>query len=236
MEKPLFLLLSRTQTPEIEKKIRSLVKAGIDAYAIIDNEPVSGKRFITYSDEFMKERGWTNHMSYSKLPITAWDKATYHAFKSGKEYTWLCEDDVYWNTPKVVQHFYNHASKADLIAYPLAPSYDEHPKWFHWSKVELLTPKKKYWMATYNQFCRVSHRLLEKMHELSLKRKRLYFHEGMFATLCNINGWTIQYLNELRIQELFVQFHWGKTYTSEQVKELIKEHGHILIHPVKIEI
>lgn len=232
----MFLLLSRTQTPEIEQKIRCLVKRGIDAYAIIDDGPVSGKRFITYSDEFMKEQGWTNHMSHRTLPITAWDKATYHGWKSGSEFVWLCEDDVYWNTTKVVKHFYDIKNKSDLIAYPLAPSYDETPKWLHWPKVELLTPQKKYWTATFNQFCRVSHRLLEKMHELSLKRKRLYFHEGMFATLCNLNGWTIQYLNQIRIQELYINIRWDKPYTSEQVKELIKEHKHVLLHPVKISI
>ena len=59
----MFLLISRTQTPEIEKKIRSLVRAGIDAYAIIDDGPTSGSRFITYPDEFMKHHYWTNHMS-----------------------------------------------------------------------------------------------------------------------------------------------------------------------------
>jgi hypothetical protein len=229
----LFLLITRTQNEDVEKKIRSLVRAGIDAYAIVDDAPVSGKRFITYPDELMKESGWTNHMSYKSLPITGWDKATYHAYHSGSDYVWFCEDDVYWNTPRVIQHFYNHQSKADLIAYPLAPSYTEHPHWYHWSKIEIITPKKKFWSATYNQFCRVSRRVLVEMHKLSEKRKRLFFHEGMFATICRMNGWPIQYLDEIRIQELLVKFHWGKSYTPEQIKELIKENGHVLLHPVK---
>jgi hypothetical protein len=229
----IFLLISRRQTSAIESKIRSLVYAGIDAYAIIDDGPVSGKRFITYPDELMKSSGWTNHMSYKELAITGWDKATYHAYYSGSDYVWLCEDDVYWNTSKVIKKFYEHSSKADLIAYPLAESYNEYPNWYHWSKVQLITPKKKLWMSTYNQFSRVSRRVLEEMHKLSLERKRLFFHEGMFATICRIHGWTIQYLNDLKIPDLYINFYWGKSYTPEQVKQLIKEYSNILIHPVK---
>jgi hypothetical protein len=231
----MFLLISRTQTPEIEKKIRSLVHAGIDAYAIIDDGPISGKRFITYSDEFMKQHYWTNHMSPKRLPITGWDKATFHAYLVGhnEKHVWICEDDVYWDTTKVLLHYTDLKSDADLIAYPLAPSYNDVPNWYHWSKVHMLTPTKKYWAATFNQLCRVSRRILVEMYELSQKRKRLYFHEGMFATICKMNGWTIQYLDEIPIQDLYVHFRWDKPYTAEQIKELIKEHKHVLIHPVK---
>jgi hypothetical protein len=90
--------------------------------------------------------------------------------------------------------------------------------------------------ATFNQLCRVSRRILVEMYELSQKRKRLYFHEGMFATICKMNGWTIQYLDEVRIQDLYVHFRWDKPYTPEQVKELIKEHKNVLIHPVKFNL
>jgi hypothetical protein len=236
MEKPLFLLITRTQTPEIEKKIRSLVHAGIDAYAVVDDEPVSGKRFLTMTNESMKQLGWTHHMSRKIHTITAWDKATYLAYKSGREHVWISEDDVYWNTVSIPKYFKNMNSKADLIAFPLAPSYDEVPDWYHWDKVAMLTPQKKYWTATFNQFCRLSKRLLGKMHEVSVKRKRLFFHEGMFATLCNMNGYIIQYLDELRLENLYIHFRWDKPYTEEEVKHLIKEHDHILIHPVKFQL
>jgi hypothetical protein len=134
---------------------------------------------------------------------------------------------------KVVKRFYQHTSKADLLAYPLAPSYAETPNWYHWDKVAMITPKKQYWMATYNQFSRVSRRVLEAMHKLSVERKRLFFHEGMFATLCQINGYGVQYLDELRILDLFIHIRWNKPYTPEEVSKLIKEHKHVLLHPVK---
>jgi hypothetical protein len=232
----IFLLISRTQTTAIEKKIRSLVLAGIDAYAIIDDGPISGKRFITYSDDVMKTAGWTNHMSYKTLPISGWDKATYHAYHSGADYVWFCEDDIYWNTAKIIKGLYEDNRKADLIAYPLARSYNEHPSWDHWKKVELITPNKKFWISTFNQLSRVSRRVLEEMHKLSIKRKRLFFHEGMFATLCKMHGWRIDYLDDIKTQELYLHIRWNKPYTSEEVKKLIKEHGEVLIHPVKTSL
>jgi hypothetical protein len=232
-KKPLFILISRKQTLTIESRIRSLVHAGIDAYAIIDNGPVSGKRFITYPNSLMKETGWTNHMSYSNLPISGWDKATYYAYHSKREYVWFCEDDIYWNKASIIKSFYENNSKAELIAYPLAPSYYEFPTWYHWKKVKLLTPEKKYWMSTFNQLCRVSRSVLEKMYDLSLSKKRLFFHEGMFATICKMNEYNIKYLDQLMIPNLFINIRWNNPYKVEEIKKLIKENGLVLLHPFK---
>jgi hypothetical protein len=229
----IFLLLSRTQTPEIESKIRSLVHAGIDAYAVIDYGPVNGKRFLTYSNELMKNNYWTHHMSQQKNMVTAWDKATFLAYNSDQDYVWICEDDVFWNTSKIIKYFYVNNSDADLIAYPLAESYNQNPEWYHWEKVAMITPNKKFWMATYNQFCRLSKRVLSQMYNLKVKRNRLFFHEGMFATICRMYGYKIQYLNEIKSSDLFINIRWDKPYTEKEIKELIKQHKYILLHPVK---
>ena len=53
------------------------------------------------------------------------------------------------------------------------------------------------WMATYNQLCRVSNKVLNYMKELSIKSKRLYFHESMFATICNVNNYKIKFLKDI---------------------------------------
>jgi hypothetical protein len=231
----MFLLISRKQTPEIEIKIRSLVHAGIDAYAVIDDGPVSGKRFITYPDEIMKSNRWTHHMSQKKNMITAWDKATLFAYSTlNVDYVWFCEDDVYWNTSRIIKHLYENKSDADLIAYPLAQSYNENPEWYHWDKVAMITPNKKHWMATYNQLCRLSRRVLSKMYDLTIQRNRLFFHEGMFATICRINGFKIQYLSEIASSDIYINIRWDKPYTNEQIKELLKEHKYVLLHPVKL--
>jgi len=38
------------------------------------------------------------------------------------------------------------------------------------------------------------------------------------------------------LENLYIHFRWDKPYTPEQVKDLIKEHGHVLIHPVKSQL
>ena len=231
----MFLLITRKVTEDIERKLRSLLAAKIDAYIVSDEAPlIESKRVIYYPDSFMQENGWTHHMSQAKNKITAWDKATYHAYKSGNKHVWICEDDVFWNKPSVLKKILDHESDADLIAYPLAHSYADMPDWFHWEKVQMITLNKKHWIATYNQLCRVSHRLLTKMAELVPKRNRLYFHEGMFGTLCNINGYPIEYYNTL--PGLYVLIRWNHPFTQEGINELIRQHKHVVLHPVKMEL
>ena len=234
MDIPLFIFITRSLNESILKKLRSLVRAGVDAYIMCDETPdTNSKRVLHIPDSHMEEIGWTHHMSQKQNRITAWDKATYYGYRSGRHYVWISEDDIYWNTPSIVKEFVNTSSTADLIAYPIYEKYEENPEWFHWEKIGLLTKQKKYWTATYNQLCRLSRRLLERMAELSHERKRLYFHEGMFATLCRLYGYQIEYLKQ---DSLFISIRWNRPFTEEQVKELIKEHKHVLLHPVKISI
>jgi hypothetical protein len=234
MDIPLFILITRSPNESLLKKLRSLVRAGVDAYIMCDEEPeVKSKRILHIPDSHMEEIGWTHHMSQKQNKITAWDKATFYGYSSGRQYVWICEDDVYWNTSSIVKELVNTTSTADLIAYPIHESYEENPGWFHWDKVALLTKQKKYWTVTYNQFCRLSKRLLGRMAEVSRERKRLFFHEGMFATLCNMYGYKIEYLKQ---DSLFISIRWNKPFTAEQVKQIIGEHKRVLLHPVKISV
>ena len=228
----IFVFITRTKTPQIENRLRSLLNAGIDAYVVVDELETPTKRFISFPDSFMEEIGWTHHMSQKRNRITAWDKATYFAYKSGAKFAWICEDDVYWNKPAVIKAIIKKASElnTDLIAYPLAPSYAEEPKWYHWDKANLITNQKKYWMATFNQLCRVSNRVLEQMNTLSKSRKRLFFHEAMFATLCRMYKYSVSYLTELDLP-IYIEIRWDKPFTEEQIKEL--NHKYVLLHPVK---
>ena len=231
----LFLLITRKATPYLQSKIRKLVRAGIDAYIMSDEKPeIESSRILHIPDSRMEEIGWTHHMSQLKNKITAWDKATYYAYMSKEPHVWICEDDVYWNTTSVIRSIVHHESNADLIAYPLAPTYAAMQDWYHWEKVRLLTPRKEYWTATYNQLCRVSRRLLERMAEVSHKRHRLYFHEGMFATLCNMHRYPIEYYNTM--QGIYFHVRWNHPFTQEGVEDEVRTHKHVLLHPVKMEL
>jgi hypothetical protein len=225
----IFIFISRTKTPYIESRVRSM---GSNAYAVIDELDRPSKRFITYSDEFMESIGWTHHMSQARNRITAWDKATYFAYKSGADYVWICEDDMFWNKPSLIKTIINTDSNADLICERLAESYNDNPNWWHWDKASLLTRNKSYWSASYNQLSRVSRRLLNDIAQLAKQRHRLFFHEIMFATICKAKGYPIDYLSDMKLP-LYIKIRWNYPFTKEQVEQLIQEHKYVLLHPVK---
>lgn len=227
----IFIFLSRTKTPYIESRVRTM---GSNAYAVIDELDRPSKRFVTYPDDFMESIGWTQHMSQAKNRVTAWDKATYFGYKSNADYVWICEDDMFWNKHGVIKAIMDQAkgSDADLICEPIAETYESKPTWWHWPKAELLTKNKKYWSASYNQLCRVSKRLLGELAQLAKQRNRLFFHEILFATICKAKQYPILYLSDMKLP-IYIKIRWDKPFTEEQVEELIKEHKHVLLHPVK---
>lgn len=228
----IFIFISRTKTPYIESRVRTMKH--IETYAVIDELVQPSKRFITYSDEYMKEIGWTRHMSHVTLPVTAWDKATYFGYLSKADYVWFCEDDMVWNKPIVINSIFQEASSRteDLIAFPLAPSYEEEPRWYHWDKAALLTPDRTKWMATYNQLCRVSKRVLEEMYKLSISRKRLFFHEAMFATICRMNNFKVWYIQDLELP-IHIVNRWRPAIKKDELEKETTEHKYVLMHPVK---
>lgn len=228
------IFISRQFTPFIEAKLRSALRAGIDAYVMCDEQPSkTSKRILHYSDDEMDSIGWTHHMSQERNRITAWDKATYHAYTMKVPHVWICEDDVYWNRPSVLKSIVDTEVTDDLIASErIAETYWDQPSWYHWNKVELLTPKKKYWGASFNQLCRLSQRLLERMAELAEQRARLYFHEGMFLTLCKVYGYPHTYIRDLGLP-MYIEIRWDKPFTSEKIGEILKQQHAVLLHPVK---
>jgi glycosyltransferase involved in cell wall biosynthesis len=232
-----FVFITRTKTPYIESRVRSMVSMGVDAYAMVDELEKPTKRLLTFPDEQMKQLGWTHHMSYATHQITAWDKASYFGYLSKADYVWFCEDDMYWNKPSVIRSIMEEASKKkdDLIAFPLAPSYEEKPTWFHWNKAELLTKNKSKWIATYNQLSRVSKRVLEEMYKLSQSRKRLFFHEIMFGTICRMKGYPVSYIQDLRLP-IHIVNRWRPSISEDEAKKEISEHKYVLLHPVKFLI
>lgn len=232
MGKTIFVFITRSKTSAIESRLRSLIAKGIDAYVMCDELDKPTKRFLTISDEKMEELGWTHHMSQAKNRITAWDKATYFGYASGADYVWLCEDDVFWNTSSVIQTILNIDSTSDLICERIAETYESKPKWEHWNKAALLTSTKSKWIATYNQLCRVSKRILHQMASLASTRRRLFFHEVMFAMICKIHNYPITYLSDLKLP-IYIVIRWNRPFTKEQVSEEIESHKHVLLHPVK---
>lgn len=232
MGKTIFVFITRSKTPAIESRLRSLIAKGIDAYVMCDELDRPSKRFLTFSDDHMEKIGWTHHMSQAKNRITAWDKATYFGYLSGADYVWLCEDDMFWNNPSVIQTILNTDSTSDLICERIAETYIDRPKWEHWNKAALLSQNRSKWIATYNQLSRVSKRILHQMASLASVHHRLFFHEVMFAMICKLNNYSITYLSDLKLP-IYIVIRWNKPFTEDQVSEEIETHKHVLLHPVK---
>jgi hypothetical protein len=240
--KPVVILITRQLNESIIKKLKGLISVDINTYIMCDDEPIISdesiaKYILHNTDEKMESLRWTNHMSRSIHKITAWDKATYHAYTLNVPNVWIVEDDVYWNDDEQFKKLIEIDNNADLIGYPLYNKYSDDPKWIHWNKLNTfeITNNKELWSASYNQICRLSNRLLKKINELCKKRKRLYFHEIMFATLCKINNYKISYIPELK-SDMFINIRWDRPFLRIQIKQLIKEHKYILLHPVKDNI
>lgn len=237
----MFLLVTRTVTDDIKKTLQSLLNADIDAYVIVDkdNEP-SSKRYIRYNSSEIDDFGFTrlnvthrtNELIYR---VTGWDKALYHAYMSKEDYVWICEDDMYWNRPSVVKMILDAAkkNKSNLIATtPLSPTYEENPRWYHWPKTDWITNNKEHWFGSFNQFCRLSKRLIQKIYEFAQERKNLILHETLFGTLCKINNYKISYLQDLKLP-IYYSIRWQPDYIDMEIEELLEENPLILIHPVK---
>jgi len=236
----MFLLISRAVTEDIKTKLQQLLNAGIDAYVIVDKDlERQSKRFITYDDDEVEKSGFMRLNVSHKFKediyrITGWDKAVYHAYKSGEKYVWFCEDDIFWNRPAVIKMILNEAEnkKDDLLCFELAKNYETIPGWYHWPKAKIITPDKDKWMGTYNQFCRISSRLLGKVAKFANERKELLLHEPLFATLCNINKYKISYITDLKLP-IFFEVRWAPIFIQAEIDEIVKNNSYVLLHPVK---
>lgn len=216
------------------KKIEQMVRAGVDAYLVCDKAEGGGerkKRVLRVDSEELRKAGWTNHMSYAEKPITAWDKATYLAYKSGCDYAWFIEDDVYWNKVEVLRRVLGYSGDEDLITYPIAERVSDLKEWPHWGKAAMLTKNKSAWGASFNQCSRVSRRVLAEMARLASERGRLYFHEVLFLTICKLRGYPFRYLEDIVEDDVYVEFRWRPAYTKIELEKI--DSGLILVHPVK---
>ena len=146
----MLIIITRTINDNVKHKLNQLLSAGIDAYVIVDQGlEKSTKRFITYDNSELSEQGFKYlHVTAKKNKaiheVTGWDKAVYHAYKTKSKYTWICEDDVFWNRPAVMKMILKETENStdDLIACPISESYKDNPKWVHWHYAEKLTKNK----------------------------------------------------------------------------------------------
>ncbi len=263
----IFIFMIRDLNNIIINRLKELLLNNIDAYVVCDKDMKNlelfnvqedniKKKIIYITNDELKINGWNNHTSFQLY--SAWDKATYLSAILNADYIWFCEDDVWYqskNNIHPVKYLLDitQNNDDDLIATQLYDNYYKKKDWFHWDKAKSLTDDMiKYknvqdndiylkWMATYNQICRVSKRVIEYMKDLSINSKRLYFHESMFATVCNVNNYKIKFLKDIN---KFLSFNitWRLCdkkneeglYNDNQIKIIMKHNNiYFFFHPVK---
>lgn len=244
----IFIISRNAYNMLLLEKLENMIKSDIECYLISDilpekiSDEITKKiiecnlkeNIIHYTDEFMININWKK--SSIKKSVTGWDKALYHAYKLKKDFNWFIEDDVYWNNDQIMKDFFTMDNKSDLITNHCIEEFKTDYYWFLCFNTNKLTVDKTIWKATFNPICRLSYKILEKINEYSHIQNTLFFHEIMFATICQINNYNILLFKDLEIDfSLKIILEWRKeSISKDEINILISENKNVLLHPVKI--
>lgn len=218
-------ILCRAETDELLRR-RDLLNAvaGVHCMLVPDDDTL-------VSANELRSAGWT-HMNSSIMgkDVTAWERATYLALKSGHAHSWFIEDDVYWTrTDHLVKLLLGYGrSKADLIAQSIALHVDDDPAWPHWHEGKA-TFVRKDMAASFNVLCRMSRELLQAMAQIAQKNKRLCFLEVLFASTCKSAG--LRYAT-LASERLLLRYR--PRMTNEELTFYTSKTYARIFHPVRI--
>ncbi len=230
------IIMTRAVNEELIKRVKSLIKAGISTYLVVDHEPPSIPRFnhriIWIPDETLEKYHWGTLVSESfkrkhNVNYTSWDRATFWAYTQKFDYAWFIEDDVDWikvaDIKKLLNSYNN--STAGLIASHI-PDMEDMNQWLHWNTLKGYFPKH-IWKASFNVISRISYKVLAGLHKFASKHHKLIFHETLLPTITHTLGLKIEYIsNPTAI------IRWRPVFKEENIRDYI-EKGYKIFHPVK---
>lgn len=109
------IILTRRPSLKVLKHLYALVKAGVNAYVMCDEQPSKyiniTNRILYVNDESLAQYGLTRNLVWDRVFIWLYNQ-------SSIDNVWLMEDDVTWsNTQHIVNLFDRYAdNKADLLS------------------------------------------------------------------------------------------------------------------------
>jgi hypothetical protein len=185
------------------------------------------------NDQKLLSTGFFNltRSPYIKKP-SAWDKSFYTIVQDdllkNYDYFYFIEDDVYSKNYETIISFIMDAQSTftvDFISKKIRPK-SHHPQWKYWKEDyinEFTNPSQ-----SFNPFCRLSSRLINKILDYKNIHNQFNFHEILFASLCL--EYDLSYINY--IENDILNRHIGSfRYRPIMVESDIRDS--LIYHPVK---
>jgi hypothetical protein len=176
-----------------------------DIYFVVDDNDVIFKStihnitVIQVNDDICRSNNYYKSSSWSNLKeIVSWDRALYffNCIKTDYEYVWFLEEDVFLHNENLLIKIDNEYPETDLLCSfnEINDTGDVRAGWNHWVNVihRIGTP----WAHSLICICRMSRRLLDKIHGYRRDR-HLLFIEALFNTLAVHNNYSIEHPIEI---------------------------------------
>ena len=207
----LISILCRENTLHVKMLHKYLQQNNMNVIVVTDQPAGTQKEGeVAYNDETLINENFNYMTLHTSKHPTSWDKAFYHIYKNklSYDYYYFIEDDVYCNNLQIFVDLIKtlESYPHDLVSKNIA-SRDDDPTWQNWHRKDLFERAYRgvddpLIYRSYDPFCRLSKKLVDKVFEFYDTYHRLYFHEMIFATLCMKNK--LKYID------------WGKDETLKQ--------------------
>lgn len=160
--------------------------------------------------------------------VISWDRCLFFLATYTNLYknVWILEDDVGIGGAKTLPRFFERFqnSDADLICGPPNVNENDPGEWPLWASMRD-SGLKNLW-AAYVPICRLSRRFMETIGTFVKNKKRLFYLEILFASLCIEHNLKIEYFHDL-----MPHFRFFPAITYEEATNPAIEYH--LFHPVK---
>lgn len=205
---------------------------------LLSNNLSIDNKIIVDSEIYPKDLEDTNFFGLTQKVNnkTAWDKSFYYIHKHNLllnyDFFYFLEDDVYCRNIKrfdLVFDILDNKYYYDLITHEINSKVNE-PSWYWWNTLDLENLSKRYvsLFKSFNPFCRISSKLLEKIFEYQAANNKFNFHEILFPTLAYNNNLSMINIDKIKdVNNFFGIFTYRPIISMSNIKD------DKIYHPVK---
>ncbi|UJR26660.1 hypothetical protein I4U23_007977 [Adineta vaga] len=175
------IILARQPTSKVLKHLDALVKIGINAFVMCDEQPSKytniTNRILYVDDETLARYRLTRNRVWDRVFLWLYNQTWI-------DYVWLMEDDLTWTHARHMLALFNkyEHNTADLLSRNIIYRNNETLDWMWWPKIVLKILPEKKWSGSLNMLSRISHRLINahKYYIEQLYNERQYIIESQF--------------------------------------------------------